>query len=199
MIPPNTSFDKHTRAPVHHFFIHFHVNYTTELLPSGFYTVPVSESVKKEIREVTALLKSGQTETPRFHLLTHVLVAQALTLLSNKIQSPGYDNKRLLLVIDYMQEHLGEPLFNSDLARLSGMTTNAFINFFKQKTRIPPMKYFVLKRLEKALSLLQFSRLSIDQIAHQTAFCDRNHFTKLFIRQYKTGPSAFRKKAWAAQ
>jgi AraC-like DNA-binding protein len=199
IIPPDTPFDKHTRCDVHHFFIHFSVSYSSGHLPPGLYELPVSDEIKKEIKETISLLNAGQSGTPRFMVLTNLIVARALCSLSEKIQTPALNEPRLVTVAQYLDAHLGGKLVNADLARLVGMNTNAFIYFFKQKMNITPKKYFEMKRFQRACHLLRYSGLSIDHIAEQTGFCDRNHFTKAFIKSHKIGPAAYRKRGLPAE
>jgi AraC-like DNA-binding protein len=195
LIPPNTPFDKHTTREVHHFFIHFTLSYSSGQMPPGLYEFPLTPELKKNIAEANSFLSAGQSETPRFLLLCNLIVAMSLCAMSDKIQTPVLRDPRLVTVNEYLDANLGNKLVNNDLARLAGMNTNAFIHFFKQKTGVTPKKYFEAKRFQKACNLLKYSNLSIDHIAESTGFCDRNHFTKAFIRSQKIGPGEFRRKA----
>jgi len=195
LIPPGTAFDKHTNCEVHHFFIHFTVSYSSGHLPPGFYDLPVTKELRDEIDETIKLFNAGQTEIPRFILLTNLIVAQALIGLSEEVRTPALNDPRLVMVANYMDAHLGDRITNTHLAELVGMNTNAFINFFRQKMTTTPKKFFETKRFQKACNLLKYSNLSIDHIAEQTGFCDRNHFTKAFIKSQKVGPGKYRKKA----
>jgi AraC-like DNA-binding protein len=195
LIPPNTPFDKHTKCEVHHFFIHFTMSYSSGQMPPGLYEFPITAELKKSIMEAISFLNAGQSETPRFLLLSNLIVAKALCAMSDKIQTPVLSDPRLVTVNEYMDANLGNKLVNADLAQLVGMNTNAFIHFFKQKMDMTPKKYFESKRFQKACNLLKYSNLSIDHIAESTGFCDRNHFTKAFIRSQKVGPGEFRRKA----
>jgi AraC-like DNA-binding protein len=195
LIPPGTPFDKHTTCEVHHFFIHFSMSYSSGQMPPGLYAFPITVELKKCINEAISFLNSGQSETPRFLLLTNLIVAKALCTMSEKMETPVLSDPRLVTVCSYMDANIGNRLANADLARLVGMNTNAFIHFFKQKMAMTPKKYFEAKRFQKACNLLKYSSLSIDHIAESTGFCDRNHFTKAFVRSQKIGPAQYRRKA----
>jgi AraC-like DNA-binding protein len=194
LIPPNTPFDKHARCDVHHFFIHFSVSYAAGQMEPGLYELAISTEMREAIQETIALFNAGLTETPRFSLLTNLIVAQALIGLSEKMQTPELTDPRLVMVSKFMDTHLGDRITNTNLAKLVGMNTNAFINFFRSKMKTTPKKFFESKRFQKACNLLKYSNLSIDHIAEQTGFCDRNHFTKVFTRREKMGPARYRKK-----
>jgi len=195
LIPPNTPFDKHTKNEVHHFFIHFTVSYSSGQMQPGLYEFPITPELKKTITEAISLLNAGQSETPRSLLLSNLIVAKALCAMSEKIQTPVLNDPRLVTICNFMDVNLGNKLANGELAQLVGMNTNAFIHFFKQKMKATPKKYFEAKRFQKACNLLKYSSLSIDHIAETTGFCDRNHFTKAFVRSQKIGPAEFRRKA----
>ena len=194
LIPPNTPFDKQTSCDVHHFFIHFSVDYASGQIEPGLYELQLQPEVRSEIQETIALFHAGLTETPRFSLLTNLIVAQALIGLSEKMRTPALNDPRLVMVSKFMDAHLGDRITNTDLAKLVGMNTNAFINFFRSKMKTTPKKFFESKRFQKVCNLLKYSNLSIDHIAEQTGFCDRNHFTKAFTKREKIGPARFRKK-----
>jgi AraC-like DNA-binding protein len=194
LIPPNTPFDKQARCDVHHFFIHFSVSYASGQIEPGLYELPLSTEMHGEIQETITLFNAGLAETPRFSLLTNLIVAQALYGLSEKIQTPAVTDPRLVMVSEYMDTHVGDRITNTDLAKLLGMNTNAFIHFFRMKMKTTPKKIFEAKRFQKACNLLKYSSLSIDHIAEQTGFCDRNHFTKAFIKSQKVGPGEYRKR-----
>jgi AraC-like DNA-binding protein len=194
IIPPNTPFDKHARCSVNHFFIHFSVSYSLGTLLPGFYEVEITPQLKNDIHETILLLQKGNSGAPQMFLLSHSIVAQSLFALSEKIQSTSFPDERIATIANYMEAHIAERFSNTDLSGLIGMNTNAFIHFFKTHMKLTPMKYFDKMRLQKACNLLQFSALTIDHIADETGFCDRNHFTKTFIKSHGIGPSEFRKK-----
>jgi hypothetical protein len=182
LIPPNTPFDKQASNDVHHFFIHFSLSYASGQIEPGLYELPITPEINVEIQETISLFNAGLTETPRFSLLTNLIVAQTLIGLADKIQTPAVTDPRLVMVFSFMDKHVGDRI------------TNTFIHFFRMKMKTTPKKFFEAKRFQKACNLLRYSNLSIDHIAEQTGFCDRNHFTKAFVRREKVGPAEFRKK-----
>jgi AraC-like DNA-binding protein len=195
LIPPNTPFDKEAECDVHHFFIHFSLSYASGQIEPGLYELPLSPEINTGIHETISLFNAGLTETPRFSLLTNLIVAQALIGLSEKMRIPTVTDPRLVMVSSFIDAHVGDRVTNTDLANLVGMNTNAFIHFFRMNMKTTPKKFCEAKRFQKACNLLKYSNLSINHIAEQTGFCDRNHFTKVFIKREKIGPSEYRKKS----
>jgi AraC-like DNA-binding protein len=84
---------------------------------------------------------------------------------------------------------------NEKLARQIGMSVNAFIRFFKQRTGFAPLSYQIRQRLEKAMILLEHTEKTIEEIAEECGFCDRNYFSKTFKEHTGTPPAQYRKES----
>lgn len=82
----------------------------------------------------------------------------------------------------------------SNLARETGMNTNAFIRLFRERTGHTPALYARERRIEVACLLLHHSAKSIEEIASAFGYCDRYDFIHAFIHSRKTSPAAFRKQ-----
>jgi hypothetical protein len=55
-------------------------------------------------------------------------------------------------------------------------------------------EYIRKQRIEKAIHLLEHSKLSLTEIAYLTGFSDQSHFTRIFKKHTGNNPSAYRKK-----
>ena len=77
-----------------------------------------NKSRSSPFRRPFSFLNAGQSETPRFLLLTNLIVAKALCAMSEKIQTPVLSDPRLVTVCNYMDANLGNKLVNTDLAQL---------------------------------------------------------------------------------
>lgn len=53
-------------------------------------------------------------------------------------------------------------------------------------------EYSARRRIGIACSLLHRSNLSMDEVAQQTGFCDRYHFSKVFKQIRGVSPGTFR-------
>ena len=58
-----------------------------------------------------------------------------------------------------------------------------------------PKKYLLNQRMEHARRLLIHSTDSIEEIAAQTGYADRFHFSKVFRRFYDIPPAAYRENS----
>ena len=83
---------------------------------------------------------------------------------------------------------------NERLAQTACMSKNAFIRLFSQTMGIPPQAYLQRLRLDKAARLLTQSDESVETIAEECGFCDRNYLSKLFRRRFGVGPARYRRQ-----
>jgi transcriptional regulator GlxA family with amidase domain len=73
------------------------------------------------------------------------------------------------------------------------MGENAFIRLFSSQIGKPPQQYYREKRIERACWLLNNSKASIEQIANETGFVDRYHFSKVFKTSTGETPASYRR------
>jgi transcriptional regulator GlxA family with amidase domain len=76
-------------------------------------------------------------------------------------------------------QHLAEPLSVPRLAEIAHMSPRTFARRFRDETGLPPHKWIVRQRLDRARQLLESSNRSVDQIASDVGFA-----TALSLRQH---------------
>ncbi len=91
-----------------------------------------------------------------------------------------------------IQKNLFEDLSVKDLAFITGLSLSSFKRKFSSIYRTSPNKYIISKRLEKAQSLLNTSKLSISEIAYDSGFSDVGYFSKTFKKYFNRTPSEIR-------
>nr|WP_276603744.1 AraC family transcriptional regulator [Nannocystis pusilla] len=92
-----------------------------------------------------------------------------------------------------MQEHLGAPVGLRELATLGGMSQAHFSRAFKASTGVPPHRWQLNARVERAQQLLLRADVSLADIALQLGFVDQSHLTRVFRRVVGATPSAWRR------
>jgi len=85
-----------------------------------------------------------------------------------------------------------EPWTVENLAAKVAMSRSRFANRFSELLGMGPMSYLSDWRLQKALALLENSRLNIQQIADQTGYQSASAFTRAFSGKFGVAPSRFR-------
>ncbi len=110
--------------------------------------------------------------------------------------------RRLLRAKDRMDAASHEAWPVARLARVSAVSKAHFARSFKQAFGVPPHRYLLTRRIERASALLRDSNLPITEIAFQTGWESLGTFGRTFrdITGYITRgrPSAIRSHAQAA-
>jgi transcriptional regulator GlxA family with amidase domain len=84
------------------------------------------------------------------------------------------------------------------LAKVSGVSEAHFARSFKDAFGIPPHRYLLTRRIERASSLLRDTELSITEIAFQTGWSSLGTFGRVFRDITGESPRELRAKARAA-
>ena len=84
------------------------------------------------------------------------------------------------------------------LARVSGVSEAHFARSFKEAFGLPPHRYLLTRRIERATSLLRDTDLPITEIAFQTGWGSLGTFGRTFRDVTGESPSALRTRERAA-
>jgi transcriptional regulator GlxA family with amidase domain len=95
--------------------------------------------------------------------------------------------RRLLRAKDRMDAASHEEWPVGRLARVSGASEAHFARSFKEAFGVPPHRYLLTRRIERATALLRDTDLSITEIAFQTGWNSLGTFGRTF--RYVTGES----------
>ncbi|HEY4367721.1 MAG TPA: AraC family transcriptional regulator [Steroidobacteraceae bacterium] len=106
--------------------------------------------------------------------------------------------RRLLRAKDRMDaaSHEDWPILR--LARVSHVSAAHFARSFKEAFGIPPHRYLLTRRIERATALLRDSNLSITEIAFQTGWRSLGTFGRIFRDITGDKPSAIRARTRAS-
>jgi len=103
---------------------------------------------------------------------------------------PARQQKR---IVEFIEEHLAEEISLAALAELVDLSLYHFARAFTQSFGVPPHRYHMARRMDRARSLLQMPELSVTQIGIQIGFCETSSFTKAFRRFTGLTPSEYRR------
>lgn len=138
--------------------------------------------------------RENDGEDPRAVWLLRELVCRSLQYLPPALWEEPSRDKRIEKALHTLHQRRIEGCSNAELARQACLCTNAFIRLFKQDVGVPPQVYLQNIRLDHAARLLQNPDRSVDQIAAECGFCDRNYLSKLFKRRFHVGPAHYRRQ-----
>jgi AraC family transcriptional regulator, exoenzyme S synthesis regulatory protein ExsA len=102
-------------------------------------------------------------------------------------------NPRQAGLFEVVEAHLYSSISIVELARLTGRSLSTFKRDFEAQFSDTPANFIKEKKLEKALVLIQSTKLSVSEICYEVGFLDTSHFTKTFKQKYNQSPSAYRK------
>jgi len=106
--------------------------------------------------------------------------------------------RRLLRAKDRMDAGSHEEWTVRRLARVSGVCEAHFARSFKEAFGVPPHRYLLTRRLERAKALLRDTDLSITEIAFQTGWKSLGTFGRTFRDVTGESPGELRAREKAA-
>lgn len=100
--------------------------------------------------------------------------------------------KAINRAVDYINEHLNQPINLYDLAGVVNISEFHFHRIFKALVGESPGEYIQRLRLEKAIFKLQTTKLTLTEIAEQIGYQSPHALSKAFKKRFGTSPSVFR-------
>ncbi|MFC0400200.1 GlxA family transcriptional regulator [Paraburkholderia rhizosphaerae] len=100
---------------------------------------------------------------------------------------------RIQKAIDYANSHLRNALSVEELAEVANLSPRQFSRAFTAETGQSPAKAIEHLRVEAARLMLEQGRHSMDVIANEVGFCDRDRMRRAFVRTLGQPPQAVRR------
>lgn len=95
--------------------------------------------------------------------------------------------------VAYIEEHLAEPISLEALARLVDLSACYFCRAFRQSLGMPPQRYQLSQRIERAKTLLAKHAASVTDVGLTVGYNDTSAFCTAFRRVTGLTPSAYRR------
>lgn len=115
------------------------------------------------------------------------------------VQRPVKAGDTLLEYVQQMKQSLLERVDHTldmeEMARSSGYGATRFYRMFRKLTGLSPHKFMTTVRLNRSLSLLASTQLSVTEIAHSLGYSDELYFSRLFKKNMGLTPTEFSKRA----
>lgn len=106
----------------------------------------------------------------------------------------GHGDAAVLVVQRWLQETEARDISLESLAMKAGLERRTFLRRFRKATGMTTSEYGQRLRVSKACELLQFSSLTVEQIAWDTGYGDPGAFRKIFARFIGLTPGEYRKR-----
>ena len=94
--------------------------------------------------------------------------------------------------IDYMRQHLNQPLQVAELAEAAHTSPSHFFVLFKRWAGLSPIDYFIRLRMRQACRLLAATSMSVKEVAAVLGYEDPFYFSRLFKSVNGTPPTDYR-------
>ena len=116
------------------------------------------------------------------------------TVATQRPTAGGLSARKLKRVLDHIDANIGGEIGLEALAALVEQGSFHFQRCFKQATGLPPHRYIVERRVERACDLLATTRLPLVDIALACGFADQSHFGRVFRRHHAMTPMDYRRR-----
>jgi AraC family transcriptional regulator len=116
-----------------------------------------------------------------------------LTLSETDLPSPHLQ-RRIREVQAFLLENLDRDVDLRTIAREASLSPYYFTRQFTAYVGVPPYRYLIYLRIDRAMELLRETELSVTQICHRVGFNSLSHFTTTFRQHTGMSPSAYRRR-----
>jgi transcriptional regulator GlxA family with amidase domain len=108
---------------------------------------------------------------------------------SSELISQLVSPDRLEDLVDWIRDHLDQPLTIEDLARRSKMSARNFQRVFARQCGMPPAKFVERLRVERARVIIEDTSLSMAEIAAKSGFASEQRMRRSFQRVLGVNPA----------
>jgi AraC-like DNA-binding protein len=108
-------------------------------------------------------------------------------------RSGGLTPSQLRFARDRMDAHLDEGISLAQMALGCGLSVSHFAKAFTYSTGLPPHRWLMQRRVDRAKDLMRATTTPLAEIAIACGFSDQSHFTRVFSRATCTTPSEWRR------
>ena len=151
----------------------------------------------------------------RFHVVSLIAIFLALALgvvigagvidrgvvdtLNSRLDRVEAKSDRIQSALAYAKRNLHTPLSVEQLAEAAHLSPRQFSRAFRAETGQSPAKAVESLRVEAARLMMEEGRLSIDVVAKETGFADRERMRRAFVRAFGQPPQAIRRNAQGSE
>ena len=99
---------------------------------------------------------------------------------------------QLRLARDTIDAHLNGGISLAQIASDCGLSVSHFARAFTQSTGVPPHRWLMQRRVERAKDLMRVTNTSLAEVASACGFSDQSHFTRVFAQATGETPGRWR-------
>ncbi|WP_160003385.1 helix-turn-helix domain-containing protein [Rhizobium sp. 18055] len=110
------------------------------------------------------------------------------------VHTGGLAPWQLSRATEMMEANLDGELSLSDLAAACALSPAYFARAFKASTGIPPYRWMLVRRIERATHLMRTTTLPLSEIGTACGFGDQSHFSRSFSKMMGDPPATWRRE-----
>lgn len=103
----------------------------------------------------------------------------------------------LVDAVKLMVDHLEEPLFIQDIAKICEVSSRKLERHFRDHLGISPLRFYRSLKLERAFELVSQTNLTIQEVALASGFGSTTALHKHFKQEFSLSPAALRNQRFA--
>ena len=126
-------------------------------------------------------------------LTTHVACTYGGMIPKSKMPTGGLAAWQIRRAKELIRENLTGDVPLAVLAAECGLSVRHFARAFRQSTGLPPHRWLLERRVDRARDLLTNCTLSLSDVAFSCGFADQSHFTRVFTTMVGASPGAWRR------
>jgi len=105
-----------------------------------------------------------------------------------------YLQRKIREVQAFLEENLEQDVDLRTIAHEAALSPYYLTRQFTAQVGVPPYRYLIGLRIDRAKALLRDSEFTVTQICHRVGFNSLSHFTTTFRRHTGLSPSAYRRR-----
>lgn len=201
LIAPETRFSGRGER-LDHFYVHFTLPYEIRSRDGAVHAVPGSREIESLVTGLAECLPAGSERQiehgapPAIGAAASVgaagLVLCALSRIPLEAGTVPVTDPFVRAAVQAISSDPGRFVRSDQIAQQAGCDERTLRRRFAAAMQTTPLQFALRRRIEHSCMLLHFTDRSIEEIAEQTGFCDRHHFSKVFRAHRGIGPAGFR-------
>lgn len=155
------------------------------------YHIPDCSELKKYFEAMKKINCHSSLAGQQAALIFHQFAADAAKIVYGGEPQLQPDVEKLKNTLDHA---INKNFRLADYAKENNVSDAHLIRSFHKIFNMTPYEYLMEQKIENARSLLQFSHLSVKEIADHLAFSDQYYFSNYFKQKNGISPTGYRKK-----
>ncbi len=169
-----------------------------EILP-GIYCLHIEDPSMRQRIEQMLFDIIDLYQSPQFKRMEICMsILHSILLCCDSVNQTSAEQRldpRIQMSMQYMHQHLHQGIALDQLAEQAALSVSRYAHLFREQTGLTPIQYLERERIQRACNELLMSTKPIAEIAEAVGIPDPAYFTRLFRRQCRMTPRAFRKQS----